>query len=910
MQSSPYHVYYKARRLSQHMNGAGRLLPAYASSNIEIYPYQIAAALFALRSPHLKGTVLCDEGSLGKTYEALLVATQMRYEGKDRQLLILPTNLIHQWAAKIESGFSIPFCILDSEEAILVCSEDEPEVNPFERQELVITTYDFAVERAALIKEIRWDLVIFDEASCLSKGYTGQNKTATTLKEATAGAYRLLLTPTPIELSIMDVYGLIHFIDESVLPDADWFYNRYFRKPENYPELTEWVSRYCFRTLKSQVGGYVNFTERIPHTISYELTEGERALYALLDEYLSQPRKLAYPQMKPYDLTLLFYHTVSSSPQALARTIDGAMKRVETLSPALGDALKKQELSQLGAILEKARAITTTGKSQKLLSVLKNYFARLKEIGVPPKAVVFVDNLTTQKYLLTLLSGKGFANKVLTYNGTNSRDPLILNRFRNDKTVKIMLTTDEAARGLDMEFCPVVVNYDLLYNAIQLEQRISRCHRQGQRADVFAVNLLCKENFADVRILELINKRVLQFGGIFGLSDDLLGNFDTEAAQVLTAARDRDEIEKAFADNLTLHQTENERIVDRAEQTIFTSFTQDIAKTITVTPQYIRDKTKEINDELWEIARFYFTECNESEEQGCFTIDEQSRTVTADGFPELPWLFYYWTGGRSKRYRSLKAYGMPPDFKPRTGQIVLSSRIASGMMDNLYCESSGSIMVDGDIKPCTIELYSVSVAPTSRTAGSEECQYYTLTGQTKAGRVLTDEECQEIMRRPVFNWTENRDGVFRNSYASRQISSGRKRTVLFEKQIDKDFYLRKWETEHHSEQESEADLLRHQIAVAKVGLERALEDLSGKIREAEQAVSFAADRLQRMKAEKAYKVLKQELKKKEEALFLDKLRLDAGLEERLAALTDKNKLAVKLDCQYTIEVTGTAGTEG
>lgn len=895
-------MYYKARRLSQHLSGAGRLLPAYASSNIEVYPYQIAAALFALRSSYLKGTVLCDEGSLGKTYEALLVATQMRYEGKDRQLLILPTNLIHQWAAKIESGFSLPFCILDTEEALRTYREEEPKANPFERQELVVTTYDFAVERADLIREIQWDLVIFDEASCLSKGYTGQNKTAATLKEATAGAYRLLLTPTPIELSIMDVYGLIHFIDESVLPDANWFYNRYFRKPENYPELTEWVSRYCFRTLKSQVGGYVNFTQRIPHTISYELTEEERALYALLDEYLSQPRKLAYPQMKPYDLTLLFYHTVSSSPQALARTIDGAIKRVETLPPFLDETLRKRELAQLGTILEKARAISTTGKGQELVSVLKSYFAQLKKMGVPTKAVVFVENLTTQKHLHTLLSGKGFANKVLLYNGTNSRDPHILDRFRNDKAAQILLTTDEAARGLDMEFCPVVINYDLLYNAIQLEQRISRCHRQGQRADVFAVNLLCKENFADVRILELINKRVLQFGGIFGLSDDLLGNFDTDTGKVLTAARKSAEIEQAFADNLSIHRSENEKIVDRAEQAIFTTFTRQIAETVTVAPQYIRDKTREINEDLWEIARFFFAQYNQSEEHGHFEIDEQARTITAEGFSELPWLFYYWTGGRSKRYRSLKAYGMPPDFKPRTGQIVLTSRIASGMMDNLYCENSGSITVDGDIEPCTIELYSVTVALTGRTAESEEFPYYVFTGQTQAGRVLKDEECQEIMRRPVLDWTENRDGAFRNSYASRQISVGGRRGIRLEKQIDTDFYLRKWEEEHRSQQESEADFLRHQTAVAKAGLERALEDLRAQIRQAEQTVDSAADRLQRMKAEKGYKVLKQELKKKEEALFLDKLRLDAGLEERLAALTDKNKLAVRLDCQYSISV--------
>ncbi|MFR1480178.1 MAG: hypothetical protein ACLSB9_33165 [Hydrogeniiclostridium mannosilyticum] len=325
------------------------------------------------------------------------------------------------------------------------------------------------------------------------------------------------------------------------------------------------------------------------------------------------------------------------------------------------------------------------------------------------------------------------------------------------------------------------------------------------------------------------------------MSDDLLGNFDTDTGEVLTTARERAEIEKAFADNLSAHRIENEEIVDRAEQTIFTTFTKKIAEAVTVAPQYIRDRIREINDELWEIARFYFAQCNESEEQGRFVIDEQNRTITAEGFSELPWLFYYWTGGRSKRYRSLKAYGMPPDFKPRTGQIVLSSRIASGMMDNLCCENSGSITIDGDIEPCTIELYIVSVVSTSRTAEVDECQYTVLTGQTQAGRVLTDEECQEIMRRPVLNWTETRDGPFRNSYASRQISVGSKRGTLFEKQIDTEFYLRKWEADHRSEQESEAGFLRHQTAVAKVGLERALEDLRGLIKEAEQAVDSAAD---------------------------------------------------------------------
>ncbi|MCC8019185.1 MAG: hypothetical protein LIO85_05375 [Rikenellaceae bacterium] len=205
-----------------------------------------------MRSPYINGVILADEGSLGKTYEALLIATQRWYEGKTRQLLVLPTNLVKQWIGKIETGFPVPYTLIDTEESFLKFT-DEDNRNPFKQDGIVITTYDFAVERADYIQTIKWDLAIFDEASCLNKSHTGDNKTANILKQATEGAFRLLLTPTPITMSIMDIYGLLHFIDEAILPDEKEFYERYFRKPENYSELSGWVSKYCLRTLKSQV---------------------------------------------------------------------------------------------------------------------------------------------------------------------------------------------------------------------------------------------------------------------------------------------------------------------------------------------------------------------------------------------------------------------------------------------------------------------------------------------------------------------------------------------------------------------------------------------------------------------------------------------------------------------------------
>lgn len=229
MQKTPFHAYITARTLEQYA-GDERLLPAFASSNIEIYPYQIAAAQFALRSPYLKGCILCDEGSLGKTFEALLIATQKWFEGQDRQLMVLPANLVRQWTTKMEASFNLPYILIDCAEIfdeLLRCGEE----NPFAQDALVITAYDFAVEKAAYIQKQLWDIVIFDEADRLNKAHTGENKTASALKAATEGSYKILLTPTPITKDIMDIYGLIYFIDETALPDAGDFYVRYFRKP-------------------------------------------------------------------------------------------------------------------------------------------------------------------------------------------------------------------------------------------------------------------------------------------------------------------------------------------------------------------------------------------------------------------------------------------------------------------------------------------------------------------------------------------------------------------------------------------------------------------------------------------------------------------------------------------------------
>ena len=308
---SVYSAFVESKRLEGFVDDKS-LLPVYASSTAKIYPYQITAARFALRSDYLKGCILCDEASLGKTYEALLVACQKWYEGKENILVVLPHNLLQQWFRKLEKDFStVPYVFWNN-------SKNLPE-----EEGIVITTYDIALRHSTAIKERVWDIVIFDEADVLSNP---ENKSVQTLKDVVGQAYKLLLTPTPITKDIMDIYGLIHFIDESVLPDPQWFYKRYFRRPENYHELTEWVSQFCFRTLKCQTTDYVNFSRRIPITVNYNLSKEEKLIYALVAAYLKSDDKVAYPKMEEYTLNLLFYNRLSSSPRAFSNLLEGRLK--------------------------------------------------------------------------------------------------------------------------------------------------------------------------------------------------------------------------------------------------------------------------------------------------------------------------------------------------------------------------------------------------------------------------------------------------------------------------------------------------------------------------------------------------------------------------------------------------------
>ncbi|WP_246047797.1 SNF2-related protein [Hankyongella ginsenosidimutans] len=195
-----------------------RLAVAVAGAQVDMNPHQVDAALFAFASPLSKGALLADEVGLGKTIEAGLVISQRWAEGKRRILIIAPANLRKQWHQEMNEKFFIPCTILEAKSYNAEIKADN--FKPFETQDsVVICSYQFARSKAADVATTYWDLVVIDEAHRLRNVYKPSNVIANILKSALAERNKLLLTATPLQNSLLELFGLVSFIDEHSFGD-------------------------------------------------------------------------------------------------------------------------------------------------------------------------------------------------------------------------------------------------------------------------------------------------------------------------------------------------------------------------------------------------------------------------------------------------------------------------------------------------------------------------------------------------------------------------------------------------------------------------------------------------------------------------------------------------------------------
>lgn len=591
---------------------AGTLLDA----QVDLNPHQVEAALFAFKSPLSKGAILADEVGLGKTIEAGLLLAQKWTEGKRRILIVCPASLRKQWSQEMADKFFLPSCILES--ASFNKMRKAGVRRPFEQDELVICSYQFAARQADELMVTRWDLVVIDEAHRLRNVYRTDNKIGRALKTALSNAPKVLLTATPLQNSLMELYGLVSIIDDYTFGDAKSFRAQYARLTGDalFDELKARLAPVCHRTLRRQVLEYIRYTNRIPITQEFIPSEPEQALYDMVSDYLRRPSLQALPSSQRSLMTLIMRKLLASSTFAIAGALDSLARKLERqlqddknarekLQDELADDFEEltevaeewtdddepdeplteadieainAEIADLRAFRDLAVSIAENAKGMSLLSALKVGFAKAVELGGAPKAIIFTESRRTQDYLVRLLSENGYGEQIVLFNGSNndakSKDvykawaeankgtdrvtgsrtadmrAALVDDFKTKSS--IMIATEAAAEGINLQFCSMVVNYDLPWNPQRIEQRIGRCHRYGQKHDVVVVNFLNRNNAADLRVFELLSEKFQLFSGVFGASDEVLGaiesgvEFEKRIVGIYQNCRTEDEIETEF----------------------------------------------------------------------------------------------------------------------------------------------------------------------------------------------------------------------------------------------------------------------------------------------------------------------------------------------------------------------------
>jgi len=293
---TPYQSQYIAWLLSRQIgrDSPDLLASTLVDARVDLNPHQVEAALFAFRSPLSQGVILADEVGLGKTIEAGLVIAQRWAERKRRILIITPANLRKQWHQELQDKFSLQALILEAKSYKEQRKAGLP--NPFDQasdptrsqaSQIVICSYQFAKTKADDLRRVRWDLVVMDEAHRLRNVYKPGNVIGKTLKEALAHAPKVLLTATPLQNSLLELYGMVSLVDERVFGDLPSFREQFgaLGNPDTLAKLRSRLQSVCMRTLRRQVQPYISYTRRIPMVEPFTPSAEEQALHDRVADY-------------------------------------------------------------------------------------------------------------------------------------------------------------------------------------------------------------------------------------------------------------------------------------------------------------------------------------------------------------------------------------------------------------------------------------------------------------------------------------------------------------------------------------------------------------------------------------------------------------------------------------------------
>jgi len=520
----PFRLYQIRMRSSEFslIKGFDRLLCLNQIKETKKLWYQIETVKKTLK--YFRGRVLlCDEVGLGKTIEAGMILKEYLVRGLVKKVLILvPPSLVIQWKDEMASKFNIKFVTTDDK------YYREEKENFWKKNNLIIASLNMAKSKgnSEIITKIDYDMVIVDEAHHLKNRNTLNWKFVNSLKKK----FILLLTATPVHNNLMELYNLITLLKPGQLKTPSSFRRSFVLKgdariPINREKLRGLLSDVMIRNTRSLAN--INLPKRYATTIKIKMDEDERLFY----ETLSNLVKESYLSHKidKFSATLLQMEA-GSSPFAARSTLLKLRERKE---------FPFQAASKIEEILH-SFDIQGSKKAEKLIEILSKS---------SEKIIVFTNYIETQKFLANKLNQAGIEYSLFNGRLSIKEKEASINSFQ-EKT-RILISTEIGGEGKNLHFCNTMVNYDLPWNPMRIEQRIGRLHRIGQTRDVFIFNLSTEETVEDY-LLDILDKKINMFELVLGEMDMILGNLDDprDLSEIImdiwTKAQDRERKEREF----------------------------------------------------------------------------------------------------------------------------------------------------------------------------------------------------------------------------------------------------------------------------------------------------------------------------------------------------------------------------
>lgn len=953
---TPYHAKFWAHELTRRApaDSVDRLATALVDAQVDLNPHQVDAALFAFRSPLSKGVLLADEVGLGKTIEAGLVIAQKWAERKRRVLVITPSNLRKQWHQELEEKFFLRCAILESKPY----NDDikHGRFRPFERDAVVICSYQFARNKAADVHAVPWDLVVIDEAHRLRNVYKPGNIIANTLKQALAHAPKLLLTATPLQNSLLELFGLVTFLDEQVFGDLTSFREQFLQLGEDevFRTLRARLKPVCQRTLRRQVTAYISYTRRLPLVEHFAPDESEDRLYNAVSDYLRRDNLLALPASQRSLMTLVLRKLLASSTFAIAGALQTLVTRLrkkvqrqqpaeslpeelekdfeglgepeeewqdEVQEPLLSDADRaalEREIADLEEFRQLAVSITHNAKGQALLKALRVGMAKAVELGAAEKAIIFTESRKTQDYLLRVLADSPWHGRVVLFNGSNTDEgskaiyaawkakhdgndrvtgsrtadmrSALVEYFRDQG--QIMIATEAGAEGINLQFCSLVVNYDLPWNPQRIEQRIGRCHRYGQKHDVVVLNFLNSKNAADQRVFQLLSEKFRLFEGVFGASDEVLGaiesgvDLEKRIAVIYQECRKPEEIKSAF-DQLQMELNfEIAETLNFARQQLLENFDDEVREKLKVRNEDSKASLDRYERMLLQLSEFELREHATFRDDGSFDLHR----VPCEG--DIPLGLYELPrrSGQAHYYRLTH---------PLAEAVVSAAKArpldAADAVDVTFDLSAYKGKISA-VEPMRGRVGWLRVTALAVESLDQAEDHLLVAAVDSDGAAIDPDAARRLFSLPAT--------VGKNA----NVASGFSRT-LFDSDAPALDRLTGAQQQHIQARisskngelfEAEADKLDGWADDLKLGLEREIKELDKQIKEARKGASIAVSLEAKLAAQKRMKAIESERNQKRRSLFDAQDAIDQKRGDLIAQIEGKLTQKVHSECLFTI----------